>query len=172
MSYQIRDVDLQSVPYIHEMNEGSLPHVNSVTLEYFRAQVGSDSYFRAAYGGGDAAAFLLAMSERADYDSMNFLWFKDRYPRFIYIDRVIVGEGHRRAGLGASLYADLVQWASLRRPLLACEVNLRPSNEPSLRFHGKQGFTPVGTQETDGGRKTVSLMIRKLAGWRMEHDTR
>lgn len=164
MSHQIRDVDLESIPRIHEMNEGSVPHVNSVTTTYFRGQVGGKGYFRCVYSGGDVAAFLLAMDEGADYDSMNFLWFKARYPRFVYIDRVVVGEGHRRARLGESLYADLVQWSCIRTPMLACEVNLRPSNLPSLRFHEKQGFMPVGTQETDGGRKTVSLMVRKLAG--------
>lgn len=162
MSYDIRDLELERVAHVHQMNEGALPHVNSVDIDYFRAQVENDSYFRASYRGDDIVAFLLAMDEKAEYDSPNFQWFKRRYPRFVYIDRVVVAEGCRGAGLGASLYGDVRKWALARAPMLACEVNLRPSNEVSLRFHARQGFTPVGTQETDSGRKTVSLMVKEL----------
>lgn len=162
MTYRIRDIDLQSIAVVHDLNEQALPHVNSVTRRYLRDQVANNSYFRAVYHAGEPVAFLLAMNEASDYDSVNFLWFRDRYPRFVYIDRVVVDPAHRRAGLGASLYDDLIHWARGRSPLLACEVNLRPPNEPSTRFHRKRGFTPVGTQETDGGRKTVSLMVKEL----------
>jgi predicted GNAT superfamily acetyltransferase len=31
-------------------------------------------------------------------------------------------------------------------------------NQGSILFHEKYGFTQVGTQETDGGKKEVSLM--------------
>jgi predicted GNAT superfamily acetyltransferase len=36
---------------------------------------------------GEADGFLLAFDQSASYDSPNFLWFRDRYPRFVYIDR-------------------------------------------------------------------------------------
>lgn len=162
MPHPIRNVDQPSLAAVHDMNEGALPHVNSVTRAYLGSRIGADGYFRAVYVAGRPAAFLLAMNETADYDSLNFLWFRARYSRFVYIDRVVVGPAHRRAGLGAALYTDLLAWARGRTPRLACEVNLRPSNEPSLRFHEKQGFRPVGSQDTDGGAKTVSLMIREL----------
>ena len=50
---------------------------------------------------GDLEAFLLAFDQGADYDSPNFLWFKARYPRFVYVDRIAVaatarGQGHAR----------------------------------------------------------------------------
>lgn len=35
---------------------------------------------------GELSAFLLAFDERADYDSPNYLWFRERYPRFVYVD--------------------------------------------------------------------------------------
>lgn len=162
MSYQIRDIDTRSIAAVVAMNERALPHVNSVSSEYFRAQLDNERYFRAVYHEDRPAAFLLAMTEAAEYDSLNFLWFRGRYSRFVYIDRIVVAEGYRRAGLAASLYGDLGQWAAGRTPRLACEVNLRPPNDASLRFHEAQGFLPVGTQETDGGRKTVSLMVKEL----------
>ena len=35
---------------------------------------------------GEVDAFLLAFDQDADYDSPNFLWFREHYPRFVYVD--------------------------------------------------------------------------------------
>ena len=40
------------------------------------------------------AAFLIAFDQEADYDSPNFLWFKERLGRFIYVDRVAPNSRH------------------------------------------------------------------------------
>lgn len=45
---------------------------------------------------------------------------------------------------------------------VTCEVNIRPPNPESLAFHDRQGFVEVGTQETEDGRKTVSLRAKSL----------
>jgi predicted GNAT superfamily acetyltransferase len=57
------------------------------------------------------AAFLLAFDQDAYYDSPNFLWFRGRFDSFVYVDRVIVSNAHRRAGLGRLLYVDLLRRA-------------------------------------------------------------
>ena len=61
---------------------------------------------------GAAAAFLLAFDETAAYDSPNYLWFRARYPRFVYVDRVAVDKPARGRGHARRLYADLIA----RRP--------------------------------------------------------
>jgi predicted GNAT superfamily acetyltransferase len=33
-------------------------------------------------------------------------------------------------------------------------------NAPSLRFHERLGFEPVGEQQTEGGDKRVRLLVR------------
>ena len=38
---------------------------------------------------GFADAFLIAFDQGANYDSPNFLWFRSRYSRFVYVDRVV-----------------------------------------------------------------------------------
>ncbi len=48
---------------------------------------------------GQTEALLLAFDQAADYDSPNFLWFRERFPRFVYVDRIVVagearGRGH------------------------------------------------------------------------------
>ena len=39
---------------------------------------------------GEADALLLAFDQDAAYDNVNFGWFKARYPRFVYVDRIVV----------------------------------------------------------------------------------
>src|ERR1017187_1888966 len=44
---------------------------------------------------GNLDAFLLAFDQDAQYDSPNFLWFCARYPRFVYVDRIVVASSAR-----------------------------------------------------------------------------
>jgi predicted GNAT superfamily acetyltransferase len=45
---------------------------------------------------------------------------------------------------------------------MACEVNIRPPNDESMRFHTRLGFGEVGTQVTDNGSKEVALLLKEL----------
>src|ERR1041384_4776818 len=60
---------------------------------------------------GDLDAFLLAFDQDADYDSPNFLWFRQRYPRFVYVDRIVVAASARGRGCARRLYRDLFEHA-------------------------------------------------------------
>ncbi len=60
---------------------------------------------------GAVDAFLLAFDQDADYDSPNFLWFRSRYPRFVYVDRIVVAPSARGRGHARRLYDDLFQHA-------------------------------------------------------------
>ena len=48
-------------------------------------------------------AFLIAFDQDAISASPNFQWFKSRYKRFVYVDRVIVAPHKRGFGLARSL---------------------------------------------------------------------
>jgi len=95
----------------------------------------------------------------ADYDSMNYAWFSAQYDDFVYLDRVAVAPGHRSAGVGSRLYDEVERRA--KAEWFTLEVNLRPRNDGSLRFHARRGFVEVGQQETDYGA-LVSLMAKRL----------
>ena len=45
---------------------------------------------------GALEAFIMTFDQSARYDSPNFLWFRGRYPRFVYVDRVVVAAEARR----------------------------------------------------------------------------
>jgi predicted GNAT superfamily acetyltransferase len=113
---------------------------------------------------GEADAFLLAFDQDADYDSPNFLWFRARYPRFVYVDRIVVAGHARGRGLARRLYLDLFEQAlHAGHERVVCEVNAIPPNPASDAFHADLGFVEVGSGEIHGGSKTVSYLARPLA---------
>jgi uncharacterized protein len=56
---------------------------------------------------GEVEAFVLALDQTADYDSPNFLWFRDRYARFVYVDRIAVSSSARGCGYARRLYEEI-----------------------------------------------------------------
>jgi predicted GNAT superfamily acetyltransferase len=150
-------------PEILALNEAAIPAVNSIPESKLAALHRQSTYLGVARNGaGEMAGFLLALPESADYDSLNFGYFKRTYPAFVYIDRIVVSDRIRRAGVGAALYADLAGNLPRHCRLLTCEVNLRPPNPTSLAFHERMGFAPVGEQDTEGGQKRVCLMAKPI----------
>jgi uncharacterized protein len=112
---------------------------------------------------GKLDAFLLAFDERADYDSPNFLWFRERYRRFVYVDRVVVASAARGRGYARQLYADLFDHArQAGHDIVVCEVNSDPPNPASDAFHAALGFVEVGGARIHGGKKTVRYLSHAL----------
>ena len=112
---------------------------------------------------GDIEAFLLALDETAVYDSPNYLWFRQRYQRFVYVDRVAVAAWARGRGHARSLYADLFQRAiAAGHDTVLCEVNYAPPNPASDALHAGLGFVEVGKAAIHGGMKTVRYFARAL----------
>ena len=147
------------------LNQAHRPHVSALTPASLRPLYEQAIHFRLAEAAGALVGFLIALDPSAEYGSPNFLWFKARYARFVYIDRVAVVAERRRHGIGRRLYEDLERFAGARGfDLLTCEYNLRPPNADSARFHGRRGFVETGRQDTEQGQKTVSLQIKTLRG--------
>jgi predicted GNAT superfamily acetyltransferase len=113
---------------------------------------------------GDLDAFLLAFDQDADYDSPNFLWFRSRYPRFVYVDRIVVAASARGRGCARRLYDDLFGHAiKAGHERVVCEVNSRPPNPASDAFHAALGFVEVGSAGLYEGKRTVRYLSRALA---------
>jgi predicted GNAT superfamily acetyltransferase len=113
-----------------------------------------------ALEAGRVAAFVLALPDGTDYDSVNYRWFADRYPRFLYVDRVVVAVEAHGHGLGRTLYDAVFEHAALAGfPVVTCEYDIDPPNPGSERFHRRFGFAEVGRQRAGGGKKQVSLQV-------------
>jgi predicted GNAT superfamily acetyltransferase len=108
---------------------------------------------------GAADAFILAFDQDADYDGENFLWFKSRYDKFVYVDRIVVAAAARGRGLARILYQGLFAAASAAgHTMIVCEVNADPPNPESDAFHAAFGFREVGTAPLRSGEKTVRYL--------------
>jgi len=108
---------------------------------------------------GNLDAFLLAFDQDADYDSPNFLWFRSRYPRFVYVDRIVVAASARGRGCARRLYRDLFEQAErANHQCVVCEVNVSPPNPASDAFHAALGFVEVGPASVHEGSKTVRYL--------------
>ncbi|MGO4841564.1 GNAT family N-acetyltransferase, partial [Rhizobiaceae sp. 2RAB30] len=100
---------------------------------------------------GTLEAFLMAFDQDASYDSPNFLWFRERYQRFVYVDRIVVADAARGRGHARRLYLDLFDRAAQNgHTIVTCEVNADPPNPASDAFHAALGFSEVGDATIHG----------------------
>ena len=112
---------------------------------------------------GDLEAFIMTFDQEANYDSPNFIWFRERYERFIYVDRVVVAAHARGRGHARRLYQDLFEHAERAgHTLVTCEVNTDPPNPASDAFHAALGFTEVGDAVIHGGKKAVRYYVKQI----------
>jgi uncharacterized protein len=110
---------------------------------------------------GELDAFLLAFDQDPRYDSPNFLWFRARYPRFVYVDRIVVASSARGRGYARRLYDDLFEHATrVGHDRVVCEVNQNPSSDA---FHAALGFAEVGSASVYDGQRTVRYLSRDLS---------
>lgn len=112
---------------------------------------------------GRLEAFLMAFDQNAAYDSPNYLWFRSRYPRFVYVDRVVVANAARGRGHARRLYTDLFDIAAKAgHTIVTCEVNAEPPNPASDAFHAALGFSEVGDAIIHAGAKSVRYFARRV----------
>ena len=159
---QLHDISPARLDEVLALNEASVPHVSSVTLDEMRWFCDNAHYFRIATRGTALAGFLIGLRPGLDYSSSNYAFFCRNYADFGYIDRVAVAESARRNGVASALYADFEATLAGHVDVMTCEVNIRPPNESSMRYHELHGFVRVASQQTEGGRKEVALMEKKL----------
>ena len=157
---QIRAATPDDFPAILALNEDSVEFLSPLTATRLQAMHAEAALHVVAAAGAEIAGFLLAFREGAGYDSVNYRWFSRQFPRFLYIDRVVVHPSARSSGAGTSLYRRAFQFAAEGAiPVLAAEFDVDPPNPISEKFHARFGFQEVGQQLVAGGRKRVSLQI-------------
>ncbi len=164
----VREHELDSVLALNNAVGNNILPLDAARVRWFFANA---SYFRIAEVDGTIAGFLIALRETADHSSPNFLWFRERYPEFVYIDRIVVAEPSRGLGLGRVFYSDVTSYAEVRVPLLTCEVFLEPRDDVAVLFHGTFGFNEVGQQFMPGVDRPVSLLAKTLCSHEFVRDT-
>lgn len=159
---QLFDVDTDELEVVLALNEASVPHVSSISIDDMHWFAINAHYFRVARIDEELAGFLIGLRAGLPYSSPNYGWFCDNYEDFGYVDRVAVTKSARRKGVASALYDDFAQTLAGTVDVMTCEVNIRPPNDSSMRYHELHGFIQVATQETESGTKEVALLEKKL----------
>lgn len=170
MSLIFRDIEAEDLESVWALNNEAGGGIVPIARERMRHLFEVARYFRIARYNGELAGFQIALSPEADYDSPNFLWFRDHYPDFLYIDRIVIDSRFRRHGIGRVFYADVLSFAEVRYPLLTCEVFIEPRDDVALVFFGTNGFHEVGQQRLPNGRR-VSLMVKEMKAYPFVRET-
>lgn len=171
MKRVIRDVRAHELDAVLAMNNAAGAGILPIDRERLEHHWHHATYFRVAEVDGQLTGFLIALAPDADYDSPNFLWFRDRYPDFIYIDRIVVAGDHRGEGLGRVFYADVQSFAEVRSPRLACEVFVNAGNDLATIFHRSFGFREVGQQVLQRSGLRASYLVKDLCSFPWIQET-
>ena len=157
----IEATDLDRVLAINAANVPEVGDVNAGELEFL---VGESAIALVAEHGHALVGFCVILPPGSTYTSVNYRWFMERHPDSLYLDRVAFDASAQGRGWGRAMYAEVAR--RMRDEFtdttgLTLEVNIDPPNDPSLRFHAKQGFVEVGRQMSHGIE--VSLMHRPVS---------
>jgi len=159
----VRDVVAGDHAALLALNNSAVPHVNALSREEFAWLSGHANFFRLVEDDAGLLGFAIVLPSGLDYWSDNYKWFATRFSGFLYLDRVVVAERGRRQGVGRALYEALFAFGRGTWPRVTLEVNLRPPNPDSERFHERLGFTMIGVREYDDGASAVLMMERAFA---------
>ena len=171
MSIVVRDVREHELDSVLALNNAAGPAILPLDAARLRHFFDSAEYFRVAERDGTLAGFLIGIGADSDHDSSNFRWFRDRYPDFFYIDRIVVASRRRGGGVGRAFYADAQSYAELRYPQLACEVFLEGGNDPVLLFHGSFGFREVGQHVMEEAGVRAAMLMKPLCSYPWVRET-
>lgn len=163
MNWEICDIQHSDLEAVLALNQTEVPHVGSVDLDRMKWFAANASYFRTVTIDNKLAAYLIGLRPGTSYQSLNYRWFCDRYDDFAYVDRIAVAEFARRFGLASKLYDDFARSVPESVEFMTCEVNVKPPNETSMRFHEKLGFRQVGSLADEGGKKEVAMLLKDLS---------
>ena len=171
MSIVVRDVREHELDSVLALNNAAGPAILPLDANRLRRFFRSAEDFRVAERDGSLAGFLVGFGPDIDHDSGNYAWFHERYPRFFYIDRIVVASRRRGGGVGRAFYADVQSHAELRYPQLACEVFLEQDNDPALLFHGSFGFREVGQRVMPETDVRAAMLMKELCSYAWVRDT-
>lgn len=160
---RLRDLSDSDTESLLALNNASVPHVNQLERADLDALLAKAAYAHGIVQGEKLLGALIALWPGTDYASDNYRWFDRHHNAFLYIDRVMIDGGARKAGLGRRLYADIERFAVAEGAgHLACEVNSEPPNPVSMGFHEYLGFRPVGELANKDRSKAVVLMMKAI----------
>lgn len=149
----LTDADVDAVLRLNHESVWALSALDADKLATYRTAA---SHALVCEVDGAVAGFTIAFAPGAAYHSINYRWHADRFPDFIYLDRIAVDPAFRRRGVAGGLY-DVVEAAAREHGRMVCEVYSDPPNVGSLAFHAARGYREVGHLLQADGQECVML---------------
>ncbi len=168
MEIQMNDIEIrpyrpEDAPHVLTINAANVPEVGPMDrakLDHFAVCA---EWFPVVLSAGEVVGFAVLLVEGADYGSPNYGWFKERYPSFLYVDRIAISADATRRGIGRRIYEQAIALAEKKgRPALCAEVNTVPPNPRSMGFHESFGFQEMARTQPYGGEEEVSMLVRSI----------
>ncbi|MAO63990.1 MAG: hypothetical protein CL666_03230 [Balneola sp.] len=156
----IKKASEKDLKNILELNEAAVPHVSSVGMEEMEWFLKKAGPFLVVESEGEVAGFMIVLQPGLKYQSLNYRFFCGNFETFDYVDRIVIGDNHRRKKLGSALYEYL--FTNSDKKIITCEVNVRPPNPDSMKFHKALGFNKIAEQITEKGEKRVAMMVKRM----------
>jgi hypothetical protein len=150
MNFEIKKISEKELLNVVRLNNLEQKWVGKKDGSFFEKYFNSP-FFLGIFIENTFGGFILVMDEKTDYDSPNFLWFKENVKEFYYIDRIVIDKKFRGQGFGKLLYEYL--FSQVTKSITA-EVAIIPKNSGSLIFHDKLGFKRIG-KFSSGGKTCV-----------------
>jgi predicted GNAT superfamily acetyltransferase len=147
----IRPIEQHDHDTIVDLNQSALEGVGRLDHESLALLVKQSDQALVLDDGGDVAGFVITLPTGAVYDSSRYEWFEERLDEYVYLDRIVVAETHRRQGVASRLY-DAVESE------LPVALEVYETNAPSLEFHRQRGYQQVGLLDHAG--KTNLMLIK------------
>ena len=146
----IRPIEPYDLDTVVDLNQAALEGVGPLDYESLALLVKQSDQALVLDDGGQVGGFVITLPTGAAYDSSRYEWFEDRLEEYVYLDRIVVAETHRRRGVASRLY-DAIE------DDLPVALEVYDTNEPSLEFHRRRGYRQVGELEHAGKRNLMML---------------
>ena len=156
---ELRPLSHTNIQSVWKINEEGLPGTGQVSQIEISSLLNLSKLSMGVFQDDLLLGFVICLSPKTEYGSLNYAWFNQNYDSFIYVDRVAVAQSHRNSGIGSMLYEYVIQYSLENGVPVAAEVNLDPPNPGSMRFHHRFGFEEVGVLHHQS--KSVTMLLRK-----------
>ena len=142
------DLSTADLDSIYNLNQANVPEVGSIAnISEFQKLLHMSSYNLIAKIDDEVIGYIVCFRDNSAYGSLNYKFFSKSISKFLYIDRIAIKDIYRHQGIGKEIYQQVFNKANELGLPVVCEVNTKPLNEPSLKFHRKLGFKECGTNE-------------------------
>ena len=144
------DYDENYVSDIYIINQDNVPKVGSLdSIDQQKKLLSVSSYHSILLEDDELIGFAICFRESRPYWSENYKYFENKLDRFLYVDRIAIRNDYRRQGHAKRMYEDIFSFAGHDGLTVTAEVNTKPANQGSIRFHEYMGFKEVGMRSFD-----------------------